>query len=155
MKLLLTSFAAVALFLPAAQSDAFIFWSSTELKGHERKLAPKINAQKVASQQLADWGNHTALVAHREGDGEVEVHELISDVFIAQSGEATLVYGGTVVSGRITAPNEIRGASIKGGQRRRLGAGDVVHIPYRMPHQLLIESGKQFTYMVVKVRSDK
>jgi uncharacterized RmlC-like cupin family protein len=33
----------------------------------------------------------------------------------------------------------------------KLGVGDVVHIPVKVPHQLLVEPGKQFTYFVVKV----
>ena len=49
--------------------------------------------------------------------------------------------------------NEILGASIKDGVRKRLGAGDMVHIPARTPHQLLVAPGKQFTYAVVKIDS--
>ena len=91
------------------------------------------------------------LHAHREGPGEAELHETQADIFIVQSGEATLKVGGTVVSPKTTAPNEIRGPSISGGEEKKLGAGDVVHIPAKIPHQLLLDAGKQFTYAVVKV----
>ena len=50
-------------------------------------------------------------------------------------------------------PGEIRGASIKNGVRKSVSAGDVVHIPAKMPHQFFLEPGKQITYFVVKVNS--
>lgn len=141
-----------AVFLCAADPAGFVYWSSKDLKGFEQKLKPKINQLKVATQQLGAWGNHTASVAHREGDGEAELHETMTDFFVVQTGEATLVVGGQVVGGKTTAPNEIRGPKIEGGERRKLVAGDVVHIPAKTPHQLLVENGKQFTYLFIKVQ---
>ena len=58
---------------------------------------------------------------------------------------------GEMVNGKTTAPNEVRGPSIKGGEKKALAAGDVVHIPPRVPHQLLVGAGKEFTYFVIKV----
>ena len=52
---------------------------------------------------------------------------------------------------RTTAPHEIRGPSIRGGDKLALAAGDVVHIPIKTAHQMLLESGKQITYFVVKI----
>ena len=56
----------------AADPAGFVVWKSAELKGMEKKLAPKIDAQKVATQQLENYGNHSTMVAHREGDGQAE-----------------------------------------------------------------------------------
>jgi len=137
--------------LMAAEPAGFVVWPGAELKDYGRKLAPKMNAGKVASEQLAHFGNHLAMIAHREGDGEAEVHDKQADVFVVQAGEATLVVGGEMEGGRTTAPGELRGPSIKGGDRRKITAGDVVHIPARIPHQLLMPSGQKFTYFVVKV----
>src|SRR5262249_1614043 len=127
--------------LLAAAPAGFEMWKGAQLKGFEKELAPKINAQKVATQQLAKFGNHLVMVAHREGPGEAELHETQADVSVAQSGEATLIIGGTMVDGRTTAPHEIRGPSIKGGEKRKLGAGDIVNIPAKVPHQVLVEGG--------------
>jgi mannose-6-phosphate isomerase-like protein (cupin superfamily) len=137
--------------LGAAEPEGFVIWPNAELKGYAKKLAPKMNAGKVAAETLANWGNHLAMIAHREGDGEAELHEKQADVFVVQSGEATLVIGGQVQGGRTTAPGEIRGPSIKGGEKRPLAAGDVAHIPAKIAHQLLIAPGKHFTYFVIKV----
>lgn len=49
-------------------------------------------------------------------------------------------------------PGEIRGASIEGGMRQELRAGDVAHVPAGVPHQMLVAGEKTITSLVVKVR---
>jgi mannose-6-phosphate isomerase-like protein (cupin superfamily) len=139
-------------FIFGAEPAGFVYWSAKDLKSYEQKLKPKMNAGKVASETLADFGNDFTMIAHREGDGEAEVHDLMADFFVVQTGEATLVVGGELVDGKTTAPNEIRAPKIKDGSRRKLTAGDIVHIPKKTPHQLLVENGKQITYYVIKVK---
>ena len=76
------SFLALAVVLgPAAAGDppGVVHWTSADLKGYEKKLAPKINAQKVSSEQLGRFGNHLFMIAHREGNGEAELHETQAD----------------------------------------------------------------------------
>jgi len=142
---------ALAAGLTAADPAGFAQWKGSELKEAGRKLAPKINQQKVATEVLSNWGNHNLMVAHREGSGEAELHETQADVFIVQSGEASLVVGGTVVDPKTTAPHEVRGPSIKDGVTKQLGPGDVVHIAAKTPHQLVLAPRKQITYAVVKI----
>lgn len=148
---LIVLFALAGLPMMAADPPGYARWPAAELKGFGQKLSPKINAQKFASAQLGRFGNHSFTVAHREGDGEAELHETQTDIYIVQSGEASLVAGGQVVGGKTTAPGEIRGPSIQSGQKTKLGPGDIVHIPAKTPHQVLVEPGKQFTYVIVKV----
>jgi quercetin dioxygenase-like cupin family protein len=92
------------------------------------------------------------MVAHREGNGEAELHETESDLFVVTSGTATLTVGGILQNGKTTAPNEIRGPSIEGGTKQKLSAGDIVHIPPKTAHQLVLEPGGEFTYFVMKVK---
>ncbi|HVR69965.1 MAG TPA: hypothetical protein VMT87_03895 [Vicinamibacteria bacterium] len=142
---------ATAVPLLAAEPAGFVVWSGSDLEAYGRKLAPKMNAGKLGVDQLASFGNHLTMIAHREADGEAELHEGQVDLFVVQGGEATLVVGGEVVGGRTTAPGEVRGPSIKDGARRPLAVGDIVHIPAKTPHQLLVAPGKEFTYFVIKV----
>ncbi len=135
----------------AADPAGVVVWKASALKAKEKELAGKMSDKKIASETLATFGNHLTMLAHREGDGEVEVHEKMADVFVIESGEATLIVGGTVVGGHTSAPGEIRGTSITGGEKKMLGAGDAVHIPAKVPHQMLVSSGKKVTYFVVKV----
>ena len=90
-------------------------------------------------------------ISRREGDGSAEVHETQVDVWIVQDGE---VVGGTMVEPKTVKPHEIRGTSIDGGEKQSLKAGDIVHIPVKVPHQLKIAPGKTFTYLVIKVDSN-
>lgn len=135
----------------AADPAGFKIWKADELKGSEKKLASKVDAKKYAGESLGSYGNHSISVSHREASGEAEVHVHVNDIFVIQSGGGTIVIGGTVVQPKTTAPGEIRGASIEGGTKHTVTAGDAVHIPANIPHQFLLDAGKQVTYFVVKV----
>ncbi len=56
---------------------------------------------------------------------------------------------------KTTGPGETLGASVKGGSRQTLNAGDVVHIPAGMPHQMILDDGATVTYFVVKVEETR
>jgi mannose-6-phosphate isomerase-like protein (cupin superfamily) len=146
LALLLAGFA-----LPASDPPGFYLWKSAELKGFSKTLAPKMNDKKVVSESIATYANYGFKAAHREASGEAEYHATQADIFVVESGEATLVVGGEMVDGKTTAPNEMRAASIKGGTEKKLAAGDVVAIPAKVAHQLKLDAGKEFTYFVIKV----
>jgi mannose-6-phosphate isomerase-like protein (cupin superfamily) len=122
-------------------------YSAKELQGTSHKLAQK--RTQFASQDLARYRNHYTMLAFRNATGSSEVHEHEADIFIVESGQATLVTGGRMVAPHETKPGEIRGSSIEGGERHPIAVGDVIHIPAGTPHQLLID--KPFTYFVIKV----
>jgi mannose-6-phosphate isomerase-like protein (cupin superfamily) len=151
MKLIAAALLFAAMALPAGDPPGFHYWPSSELKSFSKTLAPKINAEKLAVEQLGSHGNYQFMVAHREASGQAEYHEKQADVFVIESGEGTLIYGGSLVDGKTTAPNEMRAASIKGGMEKKLVAGDVVTIPAATAHQMMVPAGKQVTYFVVKV----
>src|SRR6202165_5327564 len=150
MKLLSILFALtllVAVVLVAADPDGYAQYSSTDLK--TRVDAAKPDDHKVRLDRVANWGNHSLLAIRREADGEAEVHDTQVDVIFVKSGEGTLILGGTVVEPRTTAPGETRGKSIKGGVSKKMAAGDVIHIPAKIPHQMLVP--KSLSFEVVKV----
>ncbi|MGH9619299.1 MAG: cupin domain-containing protein, partial [Bryobacteraceae bacterium] len=94
---------------------------------------------------------HRTMLAVRKATGSAEFHAHDADIFFVVGGSATLVTGGKLVNPKTLKPGEIRGSSIRGGERHTLSAGDIVHIPARTPHWLLVRSGKPFAYFVVKV----
>jgi len=98
-----------------------------------------------------NFGNHGLSITVHDKSGIAEVHQATADVMIVQSGEATLVYGGEVIDAHTTSPNEVRGTGIRNGTSVHITAGDVIHFPAGMPHQWLLEPGKQITYLVVHV----
>jgi uncharacterized RmlC-like cupin family protein len=144
MKLLLV-FLALPLF--GADPEGYAQYSASDIKA--RVNATKLDEHKVGLDRVATWGNHGLLAIRREGDGEAEVHNTQVDVIFVTSGEGTLIIGGTVVDPKTTAPGEIRGKSITGGIARKMAPGDVIHIPAKLPHQMLVP--KLLTFEVVKV----
>src|SRR5512135_794392 len=83
--------------LPDAATPGFMHLSSQTLKALEARLGPKIDQNNLATERLGSFGNHSLMAVHRQGDGEAELHESQADIFIIESGEATLLVGGTVL----------------------------------------------------------
>jgi mannose-6-phosphate isomerase-like protein (cupin superfamily) len=141
----------------AAQEAAppgFEQWTTASLKqdGQKLRVDATTDPHHFAVELLADFPNDSAMLVHRESDGQAEWHETQADVFFVQSGSATLVVGGTLMNGETVSPHEKRNGTIQGGARRKLSAGDIIRIPARTPHQLLLEGCPEFNYFVVKVK---
>jgi mannose-6-phosphate isomerase-like protein (cupin superfamily) len=90
------------------------------------------------------------LMARRDRDGEVEVHEHLNDEFVVQAGRAVVRVGGAVTGNRQTAPGEWRGGTMSEGKFYSLAPGDVLWIPAGQPHQVLVAKGASFSYLAVK-----
>jgi mannose-6-phosphate isomerase-like protein (cupin superfamily) len=123
----------------AADPPGYVVWP----KG----LPPDGSPQKI------QFEHHSWSLAHREKSGDVESHGTRTIVMIVQSGEATLVVGNDVVDARKTSPTEVRGTSIRNGSERKVLPGDVINMPAGLPHQFLLEPGKQITYIDVVVNT--
>lgn len=130
-------------------ADTSKVWSSAELKSLGDKMAAR--KEKVGTESLAVYSNYQMSVAHRNANGQAELHQTKNDVFYVISGGCTLVTGGTIPHSRTTQAHEIRGPAIAGGQKRKLGPGDFISIPAGIPHQMLLDPGTEITYAVVKV----
>jgi mannose-6-phosphate isomerase-like protein (cupin superfamily) len=88
--------------------------------------------------------------SHRESAGQVEVHDKETDVLYILDGEATFVYGGQMIGGKVSRPGQWLGSDVTGGQTRRIGKGDVFVVPAGIPHWFK-EVPKSVSYFVVKV----
>jgi mannose-6-phosphate isomerase-like protein (cupin superfamily) len=115
-----------------------------------------IDSQKVAANfakggTLLNKDTYQILTSRRVETGTVEVHAHYMDIMYVTEGSATIVTGGTVVDGKATAPDEIRGASIKGGESHMLKKGDVFVVPVAVPHWFQ-KVDKLVTYYVVKIK---
>jgi mannose-6-phosphate isomerase-like protein (cupin superfamily) len=147
----------MATFGVSAQEPAppgFEQWTVTSLKPVLQSLDADAlgDPHRFAVRQLADYPNDGFLLVHRAANGQVEWHETQADVFFVLSGSATLVLGGKLINGETVGPHEKRNGTIEGGVRRKLSPGDVVRIPPRVPHQVLLDGSTEFDYFVVKVK---
>lgn len=153
MKIVATTVMFVALAAQSGPGQVHV-WKASEIADKGTALAKKLDAQKVASEIVSTDGNRTFMVAHREGSGLAELHDKQADIMTISTisvGEVTMVYGGSVVDGKTTAPGETRGPSIRGGTEVKLGPGDVLHIPAGVAHQMKLAPGAKVTYFVTKV----
>jgi len=134
--------------------SGFEHWTAASLKqiGGELSTEAAKNPHHVGLRRLADFPNDLFLFSRREADGQPEWHETQADVFVVQSGSATLLVGGTMVGAETTEPHEKRNGTIQGGVRRKISAGDVIRIPAKTPHQVLLDGSSEFTYFVVKIK---
>jgi mannose-6-phosphate isomerase-like protein (cupin superfamily) len=105
-----------------------------------------------ASETLKEYPQHCAMLSYRNRSGEAEAHEKFADLFVVLAGAATLVTGGVVAGARTIAPGETRGASIEGGVRQALRAGDVAHVPAGTPHQILLKGEETIASLLMKVQ---
>ena len=118
------------------------------MKDNEKKANSKLNPERhLGTERLLD----SAFVAYRNGSGEAELHEKLADLLLFRSGEGTVLVGGKMVDGKPSGPDEVRGKSIEGGTKYPIAAGDTLYIPANTAHQFLVEPGKGFTAMVVKI----
>lgn len=119
-----------------------------------------VPAEKVAvtmkkAAPLVDGPNFRVSGGHRpansrEASPVAEVHANEADLFYVVDGRATQMLGGAVISGKETAPGQIRGPKTEGGQTYQLGEGDIMWVPAGMPHWFP-EIPEALSYLLVKV----
>jgi mannose-6-phosphate isomerase-like protein (cupin superfamily) len=112
--------------------------------------AAQVEAAFSRGMPLLETSGYKVHASRREAAGQAEIHERDTDIIHVLEGTAELVTGGEMVEGRVTAPEERRGAGIRGGETRSLGPGDVVIVPHGVPHWFR-EVKAPFLYYVVKV----
>jgi mannose-6-phosphate isomerase-like protein (cupin superfamily) len=151
MRLFVIALAFAALALPAGDPEGLHVWKASELKMIAKALAPKVTETHIATEPIPGLGAYSFIKVFRNATGQAELHETQADMMVIETGEATLVYGGQMVDGKTTAPNEIRAASISGGMEKKLAPGDFVSIPAKTPHQVKLDAGKEVGYFIVKV----
>lgn len=101
---------------------------------------------------LFDRGtNYMIHTSRRVAPGVVEVHEQDTDLIYVLEGSAEFVTGGAIVGGKATAPGEIRGTDVSGGETRTLAKGDVIVVPSGVPHWFR-QVKAPLLYYTIKVR---
>jgi mannose-6-phosphate isomerase-like protein (cupin superfamily) len=139
-----------------AQTMKSDHWSTTELLGRAKHLqALAAQGDGSASETLEKYPHHYTMLAFRQHSGGGELHQNFADIFHILDGHATVITGGHLVEEKASGPGEIRGKGVEGGSRQELKAGDVVHIPAGMAHQMVLADGDSVTYFVVKVEESR
>jgi len=114
-------------------------------------LPADVNAALAKGATLVNRPDLIVSGGHRVANGQVEVHDKETDVLYIVDGEATFVWGGKMVGGKSSAPDQWLGTDITGGQSQRISKGDVFVVPAGIPHWFK-EVPTSVSYFVVKVK---
>ncbi len=132
-------FLLVLLPLFAADPQNFTMWKGRDFRA------------LTTSGPLEDFGKYSGRVNFRDKSGVVESHPDQAEIFIIESGEATLGLGGTHVNPKPAGPGDVRSETATGAQKIAVAAGDIVRIPPGMAHQFFLAPGKTVAYLALKV----
>lgn len=121
-----------ALDVPASQVKAFI-----DALPKDRVSDLPIRITDVGGYKVGVYG----VFRPKAMPGDANLHETsVTEIYYMLEGTGTLVTGGRLVNDRSagTSPNtgtpNRRGTSIDGGISRKVGPGDIIVIPGRLPH---------------------
>lgn len=101
--------------------------------------------------EAADYRRHNISIVHREGYTQPEIHEEKWDLYVVVDGSGTLLVGGERTNWVDGLPMEEQHPGLRGARAFEVRKGDVVHVPARVWHQLVLDEGQSMTYMLVNV----
>jgi quercetin dioxygenase-like cupin family protein len=125
-------------------------WAAQELTAIDADVARKARGARPSFTVLTRTPTSVAAVLHRARTGEAELHEEMGDYIIVRAGTGKLLVGGELVNSRNTGKGEYAAESIRGGEVHSLAPGDVVHVPPKTPHQVVLAPGEFITYLLIK-----
>ena len=140
-----------------AKAAARVLESSTLTNEPSRQTAyapaEQVMAAFAAGKPLIETSGYKVHASRREGPGMAELHARDTDIIYVLEGTTTLVTGGEIVDAKSSAPDEVRGAALRGGKPQTLRRGDVFIVPQGVPHWFQQVEGP-LLYYVVKATGD-
>jgi mannose-6-phosphate isomerase-like protein (cupin superfamily) len=99
----------------------------------------------------APYRPHSMSIVLREGYTQPEIHQLKWDIYVVLEGSGTVLMGGLRTNWRPDLPAEQQRPELEGAEAFRVTAGDMVHIPARVWHQLVLEEGESMLYALINI----
>ena len=131
--------------------------SSTHLTSEdiERMLADARNGGPAVVPVLPreDRDHWVMLVEMSETTPPPEMHADETDIYFALEGAAQLTLDGELKDPEEKSPGQFIGSEIVGGRTLTIRAGDVVHIPAGVPHQV-VTGQTPYKQFVVKIAAE-
>jgi mannose-6-phosphate isomerase-like protein (cupin superfamily) len=141
--------------------EGVVHWPAAKIKAYPAGLKakePTVRGDRKSMMALERIGNrngYSFTEERRDESGVPEMHTGLEDILIIHDGEVTMVYGGKMEDRQEPRPGEFRGSKITGGTAVKLAAGDMLLVPERVPHHMIVEKGKSVTFMAIKVQIQK
>jgi quercetin dioxygenase-like cupin family protein len=148
-----TAFAAFSIpaLAQSAATKAEVF-SANQVHTQLAQSAQQAATKGSGGATLGSYGSHTIMLSERTASGKAEIHAHFDDVMYVMDGKATLITGGEVIEPHDGANGETSGSGIRNGNSQAIAAGDIIHIPAGVPHQLVIAPGTTYVALVIKVK---
>jgi mannose-6-phosphate isomerase-like protein (cupin superfamily) len=99
----------------------------------------------------APYRPHSMSIVYREGYTQPEIHQLKWDIYVVLEGSGTVLMGGLRTNWMSDRPAEGQRPQLEGAEAFRVAAGDIVHIPARVWHQLVLEEGQSMLYALINI----
>ena len=97
-------------------------------------IVGEMDADQRSTVRLLEGGSYNVNIRRIRGGETALMHPTTTDVYVVREGSGTLVTGGQIVDDNGRPVDGQRGAAIRGGAERVIGAGDLVFIPAGVPH---------------------
>ena len=140
--------------------EEYVLWDAETVAATKAELAQRLDdGQGIWGTgfafnrvlEAADHRPHNISIVHREGYTQPEIHEEKWDIYVVLDGSGTVLVGGERTGFREGAPMEGQRPRLDGAQAFEVTEGDVLHVPARVWHQLLLPEGQSMTYMLINV----
>ncbi len=99
----------------------------------------------------ADHRPHDVQIIHRAGYTQPEIHATKWDIYVVLDGSGTVRLGGERVNWIDGLPPEEQQPQLSGAQEFQVTKGDILHVPARVWHQVVVENGRSITYALINV----
>ena len=99
----------------------------------------------------ADHRRHNVQIIHRAGYTQPEIHATKWDIYVVLEGSGTARLGGERVNWIEGRPPEEQQPQLSGAEEFELTEGDILHVPARVWHQVVVEPGESITYALINV----
>ena len=126
-------------------------WDSELIEATANRLEQELGDKKMVYETIGNYPGHSMYLVLRGKTSFAEFHETESDYQISFRGKATLRVGGELVDGESRPRKQQRGSSIDGGKSYSVTPGAIFHVPPAVPHHLVIEPGKPYMYILIKI----
>ena len=138
--------------VPGSEPDEpedYVRWDSAYIQTVADRLETELGDQALVWATIGNYDGHSMYLILRGRTSPAELHETESDIQIGVRGTALSIVGGELVDAESLPRKQQRGSSIDGGLRRNTFAGDIIHIPPGIPHQLIID--QPYMYLLFKL----
>lgn len=141
--------------------EEYLLWDAAAIAAERAQLAERIESGRGIFGTGFAYDNvlggaphrpHYMSIVHRVGYTQPEIHARKWDMYFMLEGSGTMLIGGErtgwIDDGRPTSGQH---PMLTGAREFPVTAGDIIHVPARVWHQLELAAGESMTYAIVNI----